>query len=107
MKTAPVGRLPESKRLDPLLVTVCIAVGGSAAVIFQILLLGPWIRLSSGKKIRILAVRPNLKDMIHIAELCEAGKVVPVIDRRYSLAETAEAIRYLGEGRSKERSSSR
>jgi NADPH:quinone reductase-like Zn-dependent oxidoreductase len=36
--------------------------------------------------------------MVHVAELCEAGKVRLAIDRRYPLAETAEAIRYLGEG---------
>jgi len=33
-----------------------------------------------------------------ITELCEAGKVVPVIDRRYPLSEVPEALRYLGEG---------
>jgi NADPH:quinone reductase-like Zn-dependent oxidoreductase len=73
--------------------------GGSVATIFQILLLGPWIRGTTGKKIRILAVKPNLKDMVHITELCEAGKVVPFIDRRYPLSEVPEALRYLGEGR--------
>src|SRR2546428_2972437 len=57
-------------------------VGGTVATFFQILLLGPWIRITTGKKIRVLAVRPNLKDMVHVTELCEAGKVVPVIDRR-------------------------
>ena len=31
-------------------------------------------------------------------ELLEAGKVVPVIDRRYPLSETAEAIQYLEKG---------
>ena len=31
-------------------------------------------------------------------ELIEAGKVVPVIDRRYPLSEVAEALRYLEEG---------
>jgi len=31
-------------------------------------------------------------------ELFEAGKVVPIIDRRYPLNETAEALRYFGEG---------
>jgi NADPH:quinone reductase-like Zn-dependent oxidoreductase len=67
----------------------------------QILLLGPWIRATTGKKIRILAVRPNLKDLIYITELCEAGKVTPVIDRRYPLSEVPDAIRYLGEGRTK------
>ena len=41
---------------------------------------------------------PNTQDLMVMKELIEAGKVVPVIDRRYSLGETAEAIRYLEEG---------
>jgi len=77
------------------------AVGGSVGTLFQILLLGQWIGRTTGKKIRILAVRPNLEDMVHVTELCEAGKVVPVIDRRYPLSEVPEAFRYLGEGRAK------
>jgi NADPH:quinone reductase-like Zn-dependent oxidoreductase len=76
-------------------------VGGSVATIFQILLLGPWIRRTAGKKIRLLAVQPNPKDLVFITELYEAGKVVPVIDRRYPLSEVPEALRYLGEGRAK------
>ena len=74
------------------------AVGGSAARLFQILLLGPWIRRTSGKKIRVLAVQPNLEDLVHVTELCEAGKVVTFIDKRFSLSEVPEALRYLGEG---------
>lgn len=73
-------------------------VGGSAATMFQILLLGSWMR---SKKIRVLAVSPNPKDLVFITELCEAGKIVPVIDRRYPLSEVALALRYLGEGRAK------
>jgi NADPH:quinone reductase-like Zn-dependent oxidoreductase len=76
-------------------------VGGSVALIFQILLLGSWIRRTKGKKIRVLAVRPNQKDMVYITELYEAGKIVPVIDRQYPLREVPEALRYLGEGRAK------
>jgi len=76
-------------------------VGGSVATIFQILLLGPWMRRIAGKKIRLLAVQPNPKELVFITELYEAGKVVPVIDRRYPLSEVAEALRYLGEGRAK------
>ena len=75
--------------------------GGSVATIFQILLLGPWISMIESKKIRVLAVKPNLKDLVHITELYEAGKVVPVIDRQYPLSEVPEALRYLGEGRTK------
>jgi len=76
-------------------------VGGSVAVIFQILLLGPWIKRTTAKNIRILAVPQNRKDLISIKELCEAGKIVPIIDRRYSLSEVPEALRYVGEGRAK------
>jgi NADPH:quinone reductase-like Zn-dependent oxidoreductase len=39
----------------------------------------------------------NQKDLIFIKELLEAGKVRPVIDRRYPLSEVPEALRYLGE----------
>ena len=76
-------------------------VGGSVATLFQILLLGPLIRRTTGKKIRLLAVQPNRKDLVFITELCEAGKVIPVIDRRYPLSEVPEALRYLGEGHAK------
>ncbi len=76
-------------------------VGGSVVTLFQTLLLEPWIRRTTGKKIRVLVVQPNLKDLVLITELCETGKVVPIIDRCYPLNKTAEAIRYLGEGHAK------
>ena len=47
------------------------------------------------------AHKPNQKDLIFMKELLEASKVKPVIDRRYPLGETAEAIRYLEEGHAK------
>jgi NADPH:quinone reductase-like Zn-dependent oxidoreductase len=37
-------------------------------------------------------------DLLLLKDLLEAGKIVPVIDRRYPLSHTAEAIRYLEEG---------
>ena len=43
------------------------------------------------------SARINQEDLV-VLMLLEAGKVVPVIDRRYPLSETAEAFRYLGEG---------
>jgi len=79
----------------------CFFVGGSVATLFQILLLGPWIGRTTGKKVRLLVVPSSPKDMISITELYEAGKVVPVIDRRYPLSEVPEALRYLGEGHAK------
>ena len=42
--------------------------------------------------------KPNKKeDLVFLKELFEAGKVVPVIDRRYPLSEVPEALRYLEE----------
>ena len=76
-------------------------VGGSVAVLFQILLLGPWIRRTAGRNICLLVVPQNRKDLVSIMELCESGKVVPVIDKRYSLSEVPEALRYVAEGRAK------
>jgi NADPH:quinone reductase-like Zn-dependent oxidoreductase len=76
-------------------------VGGSVAVLFQALLLGPLIKKATGKNIRLLVVPQNRPDLVSIAALCEAGKVTPVIDRRYPLSEVPEALRYVGEGRHK------
>ena len=75
--------------------------GGSVATMFQILLLGPWIRATTGKRIRILAVQPNTEDVDFMKELIEAGKVAPVIDRTYPLSEVPDAIGYVGEGHAK------
>jgi NADPH:quinone reductase-like Zn-dependent oxidoreductase len=77
-----------------------VTVGGSMARLFQALLLGPWIALSSKKKIRLVALKQN-KDLAYMNELFEAGKVVPVIDGHYQLSEVPEAFRYFEEGRHK------
>lgn len=79
----------------------CFVVGGSLATFFQILLLGPWIRRATGRKLGILVVPQNRKDLLAITELCEAGKVRPVIDRRYPFSQGPEAMRYVSEGHAK------
>ena len=40
----------------------------------------------------------NREDLTTLRELMESGKVTPVIDRRYTLNEVPDAIRYLEEG---------
>jgi NADPH:quinone reductase-like Zn-dependent oxidoreductase len=45
-----------------------------------------------------LSAKPNREYLAFLKEHVEDGKVTPVIDRRYLLSETAEALRYLGEG---------
>jgi NADPH:quinone reductase-like Zn-dependent oxidoreductase len=76
-------------------------VGGSVATMFQMLLLGAWIRKTTGRKIRLLVVQRNQKDLAFMTELCATGKIIPVIDRRYPLSEVPEALRYVGEGHAK------
>ena len=77
---------------------VYCATGGSLAQVFQAMLLGPLISMIGTKKMGSIGVaRINQKDLVFIKELIEAGKVKPVIDRRYKLSEVAEALRYYGE----------
>ena len=54
-----------------------------------------------GKKASSLGAKPSVEDLVFIKELIEAGKVVPVIDRRYRLSEVAEALLYYGERHSR------
>jgi len=79
---------------------IYVTTGGSLAQTFQAMLLGPWISMTGSKKMGNLMQRHNQKDLVFMKELLEAGKVRPVIDRRYPLSEVAEALRYYGEGHS-------
>jgi NADPH:quinone reductase-like Zn-dependent oxidoreductase len=49
-------------------------------------------------KLRPFLARLSKQDLIVLQQLLEAGKVTPVIDRRYPLRDVAGAIRYLEEG---------
>jgi NADPH:quinone reductase-like Zn-dependent oxidoreductase len=84
------------RALSPEGIYVCI--GGSLAQYSQALLLGPLISMMGSKKLGSMYGNPNRKDYVFLIELFEAGKVVPVIDRRYPLSEVPEALRYLEEG---------
>jgi NADPH:quinone reductase-like Zn-dependent oxidoreductase len=43
---------------------------------------------------------PKQEDFIALKELAEAGKLTPVIDKTFSLGETAAAIAHVGAGHS-------
>ncbi len=75
-----------------------LMAGGSMHRVLQAALLGPCISRTGSKKMGILAVRPNVEDLVYLTKLVEARKIVPVIDRHYPLAEVAEALGHLGEG---------
>ena len=50
------------------------------------------------KKFVFFIAKSNQEDLVTLKELMEAGKIVPVIDRRYPLSETAQAIKHLEKG---------
>jgi len=80
---------------------IYVMTGGSTAQMFQAMTMGPWISITSGKKMGNMMAKPNQKDLVFLQELLETEKVVPVIDRRYPLNEVPDAIRYLEEGHAK------
>jgi NADPH:quinone reductase-like Zn-dependent oxidoreductase len=77
---------------------IYVMAGGKPGQIFQAMLLGSWLSDNGGKRLGGFTAHANQKDLVMLKELLEAGKVVPVIDKRYSLSEAAEALRYLGAG---------
>ena len=77
---------------------IYVLCGFTLAAMFGVLFLGPRISKTGDKKFVSYEAKPNNKDLVFIKELIEAGKVVPVIDRRYTLSEVPEAIRYYEKG---------
>jgi NADPH:quinone reductase-like Zn-dependent oxidoreductase len=75
---------------------IFVIIGGARSSIFQVIFLGPLITIASKKKMGLNPIKTNPeKDLKFLQELFEAGKVKPVIDRRYSLSEVPEAYRSL------------
>lgn len=71
----------------------------SVGLLFQAMLWGPLSSRGSGQKVGMMGTaKSNCDDLLLLKEFIESGKVKPVIDRTYPLAETPEAIRYLETG---------
>jgi len=83
---------------------IFVMVGGGLGRVFQAMLLGPFLSRIGSKKMRFFIAKINTKDLVFLKSLLEAGKVVPVIDRRYPLSDAAEALRYREEGHAKGKS---
>jgi NADPH:quinone reductase-like Zn-dependent oxidoreductase len=79
-----------------------VMVGASSErllrALLQVLLLGPVLNRLGSKQVRLCVFKSDPRDYPMLSELLESGKVVPVIDRSFPLAETAEALRYLESG---------
>lgn len=68
---------------------------------FGIMIQKPLMSGASGKKIKSMVAVESQEDLEYAMKLIETGEVKAVIDRRYPLAETAEAVRYLETGRAR------
>ncbi len=67
--------------------------------LFNGMVVGPTIRRLGGQKMGFLGIAKfNQPDLVTLKELLETGKMMSVIDRRYPLSQTAEAMQYLEEG---------
>lgn len=71
--------------------------GGGGTQLLQVLFLGPWLSMRSGKKITNLVAKANKADLLYLRQLLEEGRIEPVIDRTYPLRDVPAAIRYLEE----------
>jgi NADPH:quinone reductase-like Zn-dependent oxidoreductase len=54
--------------------------------------------LRSSQKLVFYIAKLTAEDMFVMKELIESGQVTPYVERTYPLSETADALRYLGEG---------
>ena len=80
---------------------VYVTLGGTSLPIIAGLVIGPLISLATDKSMGLMIWWKPFKadDVAALKELIAAGKVKPVIDRRYPLSEVVDALRYVDEGR--------
>jgi NADPH:quinone reductase-like Zn-dependent oxidoreductase len=97
LDTAAHRSVLESRRaLGP--AGVYVMIGGATRRMFQVMFLGPLVSRTGRRKLEFLMMKPNPEDLMAVKGLVEAGKVSPVIDRRFTLEEVPDAIRYLEAG---------
>ncbi len=77
---------------------IYVMAGGTMPQIFQSMLFGSIMSEKGGREMTGVQAKPSQDDLLYMKELFEEGKVKSVIDRRYPLSDSAEALRYLGEG---------
>ncbi|HCS40801.1 MAG TPA: alcohol dehydrogenase [Anaerolineaceae bacterium] len=89
-------RLPQYRRaLNPN--GIMVMAGGALLQLFRQMAFG-WLFSLGSQKMCLLKAEPNRKDLAFLGQLVEEGKLNTVIDRTYTLAETAEAVNYANRG---------
>jgi NADPH:quinone reductase-like Zn-dependent oxidoreductase len=76
--------------------------GRSSGGLLQAAFVGPLLSVGRTRSMGIVVGRPNdAADLATVGELVQAGRLVPVIDRRYTLAQVPEALRYFAAGKAR------
>ena len=75
-----------------------VMTGGAMPQMFEAMLLGSIMSINGGKNMSHQTAKSDGKELACLGELLETGKVVPVIDRCYPLADLPDALRYLEAG---------
>jgi NADPH:quinone reductase-like Zn-dependent oxidoreductase len=86
---------------------IYVLVGGGGANDHR--WMGPFVRIMKmsalspvvGQRMGMMLAKMSAKDLAAVGELIDSGKVTPVIDRRYTLSQLPDAIRYLETGRAR------
>ena len=73
---------------------IYVLVGGSMARVLQLMVLS----MTGVKSMKLMIAKISQADLLFVIELMASGKVRSIIDKRFPLSETAEALRYLEEG---------
>jgi len=68
---------------------------------FSHIFLSIWTSITSNKKLKIESASQKKDDLMFLKELIEAGRLKPILDRKYSMEQTAEAHRYVESGQKK------
>lgn len=76
-------------------------IGGSMGWLLIQLMMRAVIPFKGNKKVGIMGYKPNRKDLDYLVQLFEEGKVIPIVDRSFDLAETPEAFQYFMSGKFK------
>lgn len=77
-----------------------LMIGGAMTQILKSLFFAKLLSLGERKMMTLMA-KGNQTDLEFIAKLTAEGHLKPVIDRKYTLDKTAEAVNYLNEGHAK------
>jgi len=77
---------------------IYVVSGGKMAQIFQAMIIGPFMSKKNGQTFVSVASAPSQADLSYLSTLLGEEKIVPFVDKQFSIEQTKEAFSYLVEG---------